>query len=285
MATHDYVIANASGAAVRADLNNALAAIASNNSNSTDPASTFAHQWYVDTGDDTLKLRNAANDGYTNVSAVGGIGTANLGLALAASPTFTGDVVINSTSALQLPSGTTAQRPTSPTNGDIRYNSTTGQVEARVGGAWASLGGRIVGEIIAYPNATIPNGWLECNGQSTAGYSALAAVCGANVPDLRGEFIRGFDNGKGTDSGRTLLSAQAAAFESRTHSITDNGHSHSVSRRNDRTATIDGDNNNIGHAQLESVDTSVETTGITINAQGGTETRPRNIALIYIIKT
>ena len=284
MATHDYVIANASGAAVRADLNNALATIASNNSNSTDPATTFAHQWYVDTGDDTLKLRNAANDGYTNVSAVGGIGTANLGLALAASPTFTGDVVINSTSALQLPSGTTAQRPTSPTNGDIRYNSTISEFEGYANSAWTSIGGRLVGEIIAYPNATIPDGWLECNGQSTSGYSALAAVCGANVPDLRGEFIRGFDNGKGTDSGRTLLSTQAAAFASHTHTLTDPGHSHTETRAVSRTVS-DGGVNGAQVASLSSPQTSTETTGITIGSEGGTETRPRNIALIYIIKT
>ena len=284
MATHDYVIANASGAAVRADLNNALAAIASNNSNSTDPATTFAHQWYVDTGDDTLKLRNAANDGYTNVSAVGGIGTANLGLALAASPTFTGDVVINSTSALQLPSGTTAQRPTSPTNGDIRYNSTISEFEGYANSAWTSIGGRLVGEIIAYPNATIPDGWLECNGQSTSGYSALAAVCGANVPDLRGEFIRGFDNSKGTDSGRTLLSAQAAAFASHTHTLTDPGHFHSETRASSRTVS-DGGVSGAFVASTQSVNTGTSTTGITIASTGGTETRPRNIALIYIIKT
>ena len=284
MATHDYVIANASGASVRQDLNNALAAIASNNSNSTDPATTFSHQWYVDTGDDTLKIRNAANDGYPNVSAVGGIGTANLGLALAASPTFTGDVVISSTSALQLPSGTTAQRPASPTNGDIRYNSTTASFEGYANSAWASIGGRIVGEIIAYPNATIPDGWLECNGQSTSGYSALAAVCGANVPDLRGEFIRGFDNGKGTDSGRTLLSSQAAAFESHTHSITDPGHNHTEKLAQNRTLA-DGGAAGAYVTSTQTLNTSTETTGITINAQGGTETRPRNIALIYIIKT
>ena len=111
MATHDYNLANATGAAFRSDLNNALSAVASNNSSSSDPATTFAFQWYVDTGDSTLKIRNAANDGYVNVSTVGGIGSANLGLAPLAGPTFTGDVVISSTSALQIPVGTTAQLP------------------------------------------------------------------------------------------------------------------------------------------------------------------------------
>ena len=62
MATHDYIIANASGAAVRADLNNALAAIVSNNSNATSPATTYAFQFWADTTASQLKIRNAAND-------------------------------------------------------------------------------------------------------------------------------------------------------------------------------------------------------------------------------
>lgn len=145
MATHDYNLANATGAAFRSDLNNALAAVASNNSNATDPSTTFAYQWYVDTGDDTLKIRNAANNAYVNVSTVGGIGTANLGLATAASPTFTGDVTISSTTALRLPVGTTAQRSGSAANGDIRYNSTTSSFEGYAGGAWGAIGGGATG--------------------------------------------------------------------------------------------------------------------------------------------
>lgn len=140
MATHDYSIANASGGAFRSDLNNALSAIASNNSNATDPSTTFAFQWYVDTGDSTLKIRNAANNAYVNVSAVGGVGTANLGLATTASPTFTGDVTISSTTALRVPVGTTAQRSGSAANGDIRYNSTSSSFEVYAGGAWGNIG-------------------------------------------------------------------------------------------------------------------------------------------------
>ena len=145
MATHDYNLANATGAAFRSDLNNALAAVASNNSNATDPSTTFAYQWYVDTGDDTLKIRNAANNAYINVSTVGGIGTVNLGLAPTASPTFTGDVVINSTSALQIPSGTTAQRPGSPTAGDLRFNSDTNSAEIYNGTSFTAVGGGATG--------------------------------------------------------------------------------------------------------------------------------------------
>jgi|DEB0MinimDraft_6_1074348.scaffolds.fasta_scaffold00034_23 hypothetical protein len=67
MATHDYVIANASGAAVRADLNNALAAIVSNNSSATEPATTYAYMLWYDTTATQLKMRNAADDGWVVV--------------------------------------------------------------------------------------------------------------------------------------------------------------------------------------------------------------------------
>ena len=72
MATHDYVLANASGAAFRADLNNALAAIVSNNSSTTEPATTYAYMWWADTANGQLKRRNAANDGWIVVQQLDG---------------------------------------------------------------------------------------------------------------------------------------------------------------------------------------------------------------------
>ena len=151
MATHDYSLANQSGASFRGDLNNALSAIASNNSSSTDPATTFAHQWYYDTGDTTLKIRNAANSAYINVSAVGGAETANFGLALAASPSFTGtatfagNILMSGTGTIDIPVGTTGERPGSPNNGMIRYNTTLSQYEGYSGSAWGALGGGATG--------------------------------------------------------------------------------------------------------------------------------------------
>ena len=61
---HDGVIANASGAAVRADLNNALAALITNSSGATSPATTYAFQFWADTTASQLKIRNAANDAW-----------------------------------------------------------------------------------------------------------------------------------------------------------------------------------------------------------------------------
>lgn len=140
MATHDYSIANGTGSAVRSDLNNALAAIASNNSNGTDPSTTFAYQWYADTGDGKLYIRNAANNGWVEV---GTLASANLGLAPVASPTFTGTADFNSNTALKISDGTTAQRPGSPAVGMFRYNTTTNEFEGYSGSspAWGSIGG------------------------------------------------------------------------------------------------------------------------------------------------
>ena len=72
MATHDYVIANASGAAFRTDLNNALAAIVSNNSNSSSPATTYAFQWWADTTNGVLKIRNSANNAWIELLQLDG---------------------------------------------------------------------------------------------------------------------------------------------------------------------------------------------------------------------
>ena len=89
MATHDYVIANGTGSAVRSDLNNALAAIVSNNSASSEPSTKYAFQFWADTNTGLLKQRNAANNAWIEI---GTLASANLGLAKSASPTFTGDV-------------------------------------------------------------------------------------------------------------------------------------------------------------------------------------------------
>ena len=60
-------------------------------------------------------------------------------------PTFTGNVTCSSTGFILIPAGTTAQRPVSPSNGYVRYNSTLNQFEGYAGGAWGSIGGGATG--------------------------------------------------------------------------------------------------------------------------------------------
>ena len=64
MANHDYVIDNQTFPATRTDLNNALSAIVSNNSSSSEPSTKYAYQWWYDTSSNTLKFRNADNDAW-----------------------------------------------------------------------------------------------------------------------------------------------------------------------------------------------------------------------------
>ena len=64
MAQHDYNIANQTGANFRTDLNNALSAIVSNNSGSSEPSTMYAYEWWIDTSNNVLKLRNSANNAW-----------------------------------------------------------------------------------------------------------------------------------------------------------------------------------------------------------------------------
>lgn len=123
------------------------------------------------------------------------------------------------------------------------------------------------GQIVMWGSVTVPSGWLECNGQSTAGYPNLITLFGSNVPDLRGEFIRGWDDGRGVDAGRALLSAQAQEIQSHTHSYSTYG------KLTDRVSL-----NDITNFWRN---TATADTGAT----GGSETRPRNVAVMFIVKT
>ena len=86
MPTHDYDIANQSGAAFRTDLNNALAAIQSNNSNSSSPANTVAYQWWADTTANIFKIRNSSNNAWINLFTLAG------GIDVDATSNFNADV-------------------------------------------------------------------------------------------------------------------------------------------------------------------------------------------------
>jgi len=152
MPQHDYDIANQTGAAFRADLNNALSAIATVNSGSVAPATTYAFQLWADTSTNKLRQRNAANTAWVEI---GDIGVTRLGLAPTASPTFTGTATLanltasgtatfTGTGALKLQAGTTAQRPT-PSQGMVRFNSTLGFFEGYNGTSWGAIGGGATG--------------------------------------------------------------------------------------------------------------------------------------------
>lgn len=134
------------------------------------------------------------------------------------------------------------------------------------------------GNVAYTARSTPPVGWLAANGAliSRTVYSTLFAAIGTTygvgdgtttfaLPDLRGEFVRGLDSGRGVDTGRALGSAQSDALKS---------HQHSVAAAPYLTHGFIAGGGNAFSTDSQS------TTGLT----GGTETRPRNIALLAIIK-
>lgn len=148
MSVHDYVIDNDTGANVRADINNVLAAIVSNNSSATAPPTTYPFMWWADTATGDLKIRDAAN---TSWVTVGSMATTNFGLAPLASPSFTGtvtsagDIQMTGTGAIDVAAGTTAERPGSPSAGMIRFNTTDTTFEGYNGSGWGAIGGGATG--------------------------------------------------------------------------------------------------------------------------------------------
>lgn len=201
-----------------------------------------------------------------------------------------------------------------------------------------------IGMVTPYSGATAPSGWLLCDGEevSRASYADLFNVIGEtygagdgsttfNLPDLRGEFVRGLDNGRGIDSGRTLGSDQGSQYGQHSHpagplATGSSGvpHTHTQPSTSSSQGTIanrtflnhitgpgqtttlmfdagstpgttssnSGPHShptpaNVGTAPAPSTSHSHPVTGTTGNAGGtpnSSETRPRNIALNYIIK-
>lgn len=409
MAQADGTVQNDTGANVRSDINNNLAACFTNNSGASAPSTTYAYMWWADTSNGLLKLRNGGN---TDWITVGSLTTANLALAPTASPTFTGNVTIpagtvslpsvrftgdndtglyssaantvNVTAGgtlshsftssystasvpIRVPDGS-ASAPSLTNTGDentgiffgadnevsvaingteraqfdvdglsvlgqkaVRYydSDSSHYVEIRAAStvsanvtltlptsdgdadqylktdgsgnlSWATISsGALVptGSVFAMATSTVPSGYLECDGSavSRTTYADLFATIGTtwgngngtstfNLPNLRGEFVRGWDNGRGVDSGRTFASSQSEMVGTHNHTINDPGHSHAVNinvyqQGSGPNASTDMANR-AGNTQ-----SSTSTTGITINNNSGTETRPRNIAMMYVIKT
>ncbi|MDP9524682.1 phage tail-collar fiber domain-containing protein [Pseudomonas protegens] len=140
-----------------------------------------------------------------------------------------------------------------------------------------------VGAIIPFPKAEVPAGYLELNGsvQSNAAYPDLAAYLGTTfnkgdegagnfrLPESRGEFLRGWDHGRGVDAGRGIGSWQADEFKSHFHTTNNTSYAGS-----DPTLWPYGDAGS-GSITAPSAQT---------NTAGGIETRPRNLAVMWCIK-
>ncbi|URF02961.1 phage tail protein [Cupriavidus campinensis] len=216
MSQHDMVIDNQAGAAFRADLNNALQAVATNQSGGSAPVTTYAYQFWADTSAGLLRMRNAANSAWVTI---GLLGVANFGHILP-------------------------------------------------------------GTIVYHSKNTAPSGYLKANGAAVSRttyadlFAEIGTVFGAgdgsttfNLPELRAEFPRGWDDSRGIDSGRVFGSFQVDAFKS---------HSHTLNLKNTAASGA-------GSGVLRSTDTDLADSS-PVGVSGGSETRPRNVALLACIK-
>ncbi|WP_370168809.1 tail fiber protein [Escherichia coli] len=157
-----------------------------------------------------------------------------------------------------------------------------------------------VGVPIPWPSATPPTGWLKCNGAafSSEKYPNLAKVYPTlKLPDLRGEFIRGWDDGRGVDAGRALLNWQPHTILDHAHYMelwTGDGLAAGSAREgvNPGILATYGDGGIVktdepGHkvpSSLRAISSrSVKRYG-EISGNVGTETRPRNVAFNYIVR-
>jgi len=140
-----------------------------------------------------------------------------------------------------------------------------------------------VGTVVYVAYNTAPTGWLKCNGAaiSRTTYADLFTKIGTtfgvgngsttfNLPDLRGEFIRGWDDGRGVDSGRTFGSAQAQATGPHNHDV-----AYGVGGYYPTA---------YGGYVLNSKNYTATNQALNTGTGIGTETRPRNISLLPCIK-
>lgn len=143
--------------------------------------------------------------------------------------------------------------------------------------------GALVGMIAHFPTLQAPYGWLAANGAavSRTTYAGLFSLIGVmfgpgdgsttfNLPDMRGEFLRGLDAGRGVDPGRVLGSSQEDELKNHTHTApTDDG----TGMNGNYEVPSTTDRHNYDYVA-----------GAPVSGTGGVETRPRNVALLVCIK-
>jgi microcystin-dependent protein len=201
--------------------------------------------------------------------------------------------------------------PQGPTGNDGATGPTGPQGAAGPTGPTASSD-LPAGSIMAFAGSSAPNGWLICDGSAVnrTTYASLFAAIGSawgngdgsttfNLPDFRGRFLRGVDGGAGRDpeagnriasnpggnTGNNVGTVQGDEVKPHNHTITDPGHNH-TSVNSDIVRNTGGYGTGLGTGGLgpNTITMNSNTTGISINNSNGTETRPKNAAVNFIIK-
>ena len=246
----------------------------------------------------------------TNWAVPGAIGSTTPNTGAFTTLTTTGNVGIGTTvpavsidlrsrtDAIALPSGTSAQQPASPVAGWIRYNTTTSALEYYNGTIWAAASNAVdpAGMIGAYPMATCPTGWLQANGAavSRTTYASLFTAIGTmygsgdgsttfNLPDYRGYFLRGWNNG-------TAIDPDAASRTNRGDGTT--GDNIGTKQSYATGPLANGSVILYGTTNYASYTTGGGNAGPVVQLSNGSnpresdnETRPKNVNVIYCVST
>lgn len=176
------------------------------------------------------------------------------------------------------------------------YTKSVTYTKAEIEALLKNMSALPVGAMVPFPTGTVPAGFLEVDGsvQSVATYPDLAAYLGTTfntggeaagtfrLPESRGEFLRGWDHGRGVDAGRAIGSLQAAEMAA---------HSHYNSLRasaegNILALTVFGAPSSVGSSRVFQTSTGnyADAGNYPVSTTGGAETRPRNLAVMWCIK-
>ncbi len=375
----NYPIPDDTGANFRADINENLAALNSNNSGSNEPTIKLAHQFFVDesTTPDTLRIRNASNNGYIELGKL----ETDLGHMPKSGGSFTGNTSFASgtagTPSIQLNDADTGLFLSSANNigittgGTLRLNIDSNGLTVNAGKelrlkdpqdnnyiaikspalsadltftlpnndgnagdklesdgsgnlSWQAVQGVPTGSVHVMATTNVPSGYLECAGQSLSRttyanlFAAISTTWGYvdsqhfNLPDMRGQFVRGWVNTKtGTnDDGRSFAHAQTSRNKTHTHSVSVSGTTSNKSLTGTVKKISEGFNANgstsgvftktyDGYSSITGASSNSPVGGFSMDAShdhtfsasgntgsnGGSDSRPDNIAMMYVIKT
>jgi microcystin-dependent protein len=274
-------------------------------SGASSPALSF------DGDSDTGIFRSAANTMGFSTAGTQRVGISNAGLdMLNALPIRFQDTSGSPFVSLQSPSALSGNvaltLPPSIVDGGFMKTDASGNL------TFSIVEGVPTGSVFCLAVNTVPTGYVKCNGASysrTGTYAALFAVIGTtygavdgnhfNVPDLRGEFVRGFDDGRNVDTGRNVGTSQGGENAQHNHaassSVSESSHTHNMrglalSGGSGSVAITlgSGQSYQIGYSgSISSRSSGSATTGISVStttSNQGSEARPRNIAMLYIIK-
>jgi microcystin-dependent protein len=205
MAVHDYIIDNQTTPSFRSDLNNALAAIVTNNSSASAPSTTYAGMWWLDTTNSYLKIRDQNNSNWIIV--------AEFDVANSRAEFLTNKISAASAAGIDIFNSSGTKIIDLQVASEATAKAGTNNTELMTPLRTRQAAGIVPGVLMPFAGASQPSGWLLCFGQSvstttyadlfnTIGYTYGGSGGSFNIPDLRGRTVAGQDDMGGSSANR-----------------------------------------------------------------------------------